>query len=171
VRVPPEVVFMSRIPAILAILSFISLTACGGGGGAPADTTDTDTGPGNTSKTSHNAGQDCLSCHKVGGTAESAAVFSTAGTIYKSNGSVQANATVNFYITGTNTLTGSFKTDDSGNFYTEVFVDGLYYGTPGVTGVDIEVQGPSGLRTMPGIVSNGSCGTCHGKSNGNIVAN
>lgn len=167
---------MSRIPAILAILSFISLTACGGGGGgAPADdTTDTDTGPNSppvTSKTSHNAGQDCLSCHKIGGAAESAAVFSTAGTVYKSNGSVQANATVNYYIYSTNTLVASLKTDDSGNFYTEAFVDGLFYGTVGVTGVDIEVQGPSGLRTMPGVVTNGSCGTCHGKSNGNIVAN
>jgi len=166
---------MSRIPAILAILSFIGLTACGGGGGGdPAETIVGDESPNipppTSTKTSHNAGQDCLSCHKIGGVAESAAVFSTAGTIYKSNGSVQANATVNFYVSGTNTLTGSFKTDDSGNFYTEAFVDGLFYGNGSVTGVDIEVQGPSGLRTMPGIVSNGSCGTCHGKSNGKIVA-
>lgn len=159
---------MYRVRVFIAILFFTSLTACGGGGGGGGgDTSKTNT------KTSHNAGQNCLNCHSVGGVAESAAVFNAAGTVYQSNGSVQTNATVNLYISNTNTLSASLKTDGSGNFYTTEHVEGLFYaGGPFVSGVDVEVVGPSGIRrTMSGVITTGACAACHGSSRGNIVVN
>ena len=95
-----------------------------------------------------------------------------AGTVYKSDGSVQTNATVNLYIKDTNTLVASLDTDDSGNFYTTEYVDGLFYaGGPFVSGVDVVVQGTTGLRTMPGSITTGACSACHGNGQGRVVAN
>jgi len=147
----------------------LQLTACGSGG-------DSEVAPVNTSSSvsqntgSHNAGKDCMNsgCHDGAGNAEK---FTAAGTIYTSTGAAQSNATVRLYVHNTNTLSLTAETDSSGNFYTTQAVDGLSTGNGLVSGVDVEVEGPGGIRTMPGLISNGSCNACHGVSNGNIVAN
>lgn len=160
-----------RVRVFLVVLLFSSLIACGGGGGGGDGSTGGSPGGSNNKPTSHNAGQNCMNCHRVGGAAENVAIFNAAGTVYQSNGSVQTNATVKLYISGTNTLVADLETDGSGNFYTTEYVDGLFYGMGFVSGVDIEVHGPGGIRTMPGLVTEGACNSCHGNTNGNIVAN
>jgi len=150
----------------LLIISFV-LSACGsdsGGGVTPND-------GGNNSVTSHRAGENCMSsnCHVQGGTG--VGVFTASGTVYKSNGSVQPSATVVLYIHNTNTIVASLDTDDSGNFYTTQTIDELFTGNEFVTGVDVEVRGPGSTRTMPGVVTEGACSSCHGDSQGRVVAN
>lgn len=146
------------------------LQACGGGrSGDNGTEASGNSGPG--LKTSHRAGEKCMDCHVVGGSAETAAIFSAAGTAFKSDGSVQTDATIKLYIHGTNTLAASIATDDSGNFYTSTPVDGLFTGNGAVTGVDVEAAGPGGSRNMPGLVTNGNCNSCHGDSVGRITVN
>ena len=68
---------------------------------------------------SHNMGQNCMNCHKQGGSGEG--WFNVAGTVYDSLGkSTYPNATVNLYTgpNGTGSLKYSFNVDASGNFYT-----------------------------------------------------
>ncbi len=123
----------------LTVLGSIALAGCGGANGGYGDEegatlnsgdnsggTDNgsdggsdggDTGNGGGGQVlvlSHRSGEDCMSCHSVGGAGSPA--FSVAGTVFRSNGTVQTNATVNLYIQNTNTLTASLQTDDSGNF-------------------------------------------------------
>jgi len=155
-----------RVRLVFAVILFSSLMACGGGGGS----TSGGTGGGTSKPTSHNAGQNCMNCHSTGGAASNM-IFNAAGTIYKSGGGVQTNATVKLYINGTNTLVAELETDGSGNFYTTEYVDGLFYGMGFVSGVDVEVHGPTGITRMSGLLTEGSCGACHGSSRGNIVAN
>ena len=151
----------------LLLIPFFSLflIACGGGD----SDSESDDG-GEQSNTSHNAGENCMACHIEGG---DAIEFGVAGTVYQSGGSVQTNATVNLFVAGTNTLAATLDTDDSGNFYqTERLAELFYPGDSGtVVGIDVEVVGPGGARNMPGVVSTGACGSCHGDSVGNIVAN
>lgn len=153
------------VPGLMCVFGLI---ACGGSDG------DSGSAGGNGSSsqnTSHRAGEACMDCHKLGGSAETAAIFASAGTVYQSNGSAQANARVNLFIHGTNTLSASMTTDDSGNFYTSTAVDGLFTGGDLVTGVDVNIEGPGGERNMPGTVTNGNCNSCHGQSVGRITAN
>lgn len=156
---------MYKAITFLATFFLISLTSCGGDSSTP---TNTETNP--SQKSSHNAGQDCSNCHSEGGTA-STMIFNSSGTVYKSNGSPQNNATVNLYTFGTNTRVATMKTDASGNFYTTDFVDGLFYGTGGVTSVDVEIQTSVGIRTMRGSVTSRSCNFCHGNTRSGISAN
>jgi len=157
-----------KFTQIFSVLIFsFGLSACGsdsGGGAVPND-------GGNNSVTSHNAGTNCMSssCHVQGGTG--VGVFTTSGTVYKSNGSVQPGATVVLYLSGTNTIVASMETDDSGNFYTTQTIDELFTGNGFVSGVDVEVRGPGSTRTMPGVVTEGACSSCHGVSQGRVVAN
>jgi len=122
---------------------------------------------------SHNPGQDCLSCHKTGGSGASKAIFTVAGTVYKTGGAAQTQATVKLFIHPTNTLSSSLKTDSLGNFYTTASVTGLFVaGGPFVSGIDIAIDGPVASDTkMNGLITNGSCNACHGVSTGKIVAN
>lgn len=159
---------LHRVRVLLVILLLSTLIACGGGGGGSGTE---DKGGGSSNKlTSHNAGQNCMNCHSTNGAA-STMIFNAAGTIYKSSGDVQTNATVRLFITGTNTLVANLETDDSGNFYTTEIVDGLFYGMGFVSGVDVEVHGPGGIRTMNGLITAAACGACHGVSRGNVIAN
>ena len=160
-----------------AIVLALQLAACGSGGGdaetTPVNTnTSTSTASSSVSQStgSHNAGQACMNsgCHDGSNNAEQ---FTAAGTIYTSSGAPQTNATVRLYVHSTNTLSLTANTDGSGNFYTTQVVEGLSTGNGLVSGVDVEVEGPGGIHTMPGLVTNGSCNACHGVSNGAIVAN
>ncbi len=173
-------------------ISLAFLTSCGGGGG-DATSTAASTAASVASKAastaskaksssgsstavlgmSHNAGKDCMSCHKTGGSGASKAIFILAGTVYKTGGAAQTQATVKLFIHDTNTLSISLTTDSLGNFYTTKAVTGLFVdGGPLVAGVDIAIDGPAASdTTMNGLVTNGSCNVCHGVSTGKITAN
>ncbi|MBV1882511.1 MAG: hypothetical protein KUG82_12810 [Pseudomonadales bacterium] len=165
---------------VMSFFCFLSLTSCGGGdsdtetGGDTSDNDDSDDDNGGDDAnltTSHRAGENCMACHVDGGDAESEAVFTVAGTAYKSGGGVQTQATIRLYTHDTNTVVTTLTTDDSGNFYTSDVVDGLFVGDGLVTGVDIEADGPSGTVTMPGLITDGACSACHGDSTGRITVN
>ncbi|PLX13804.1 MAG: hypothetical protein C0597_11005 [Marinilabiliales bacterium] len=110
------------------------------------------------SSESHNTGQDCMSCHKEGGSGEG--VFTVAGTVYQSNQTTTyPEATVKLYseANGTETLFASIEVDQRGNFYTTqqiAFGDGLY----------ARVDGSSGTKYMVSSLTTGACSSCHGNS-------
>lgn len=168
---------------ILIALSLLSLfAACGGGGGGSSSGGNNEGsegeepmgGSGNgggNANTSHNAGENCMSggCHD--GSSNDADEFFVGGTILRSNGAGQTNATITLYIHNTNTVAATLETDDSGNFWTTEMVDGLSINGETVTGVDVVVSTNVGNYEMPGLITTGACYGCHGVDVGNIVAN
>jgi len=114
---------------------------------------------------SHNAGQNCMSCHKSGGQGEG--WFMVAGTVYNSaKTAVYPNATVKLYTgpNGTGTLVKTIEVDGKGNFYTTAdmnFGSGLYTTVTGTTG---------NVSKMGASISTGQCNSCHGSSTGKISA-
>jgi hypothetical protein len=120
-------------------------------------------------KTSHNSGQDCVSCHSTGGSGAAKGIFTAAGTVYKGS-ATHLGATVVLYLHNTNQIKASLPTDKNGNFYTNQPVEGLFVaGGPLVQGVDPVVIGTGGVESkMPGVVTNGSCNGCH--VNGGVAA-
>lgn len=115
---------------------------------------------------SHNAGQNCMNCHKQGGSGEG--IFTVGGTIYNSaRTAVYPNATVKLYTgpNGTGTLVKTIEVDGKGNFYTTetiAFGTGLYPTVTGTTG-SVSAMGPS--------ITTGQCYSCHGNSQGKITVN
>lgn len=107
-------------------------------------------------KESHNTGQDCLICHKLGGQGEGN--FHVAGTVYNSSGNaVYPNATVKLYTgpNGTGTLIKTIEVDGKGNFYTTGMVNfdsGLFVTVTGTTGK---------ISIMSSSVTTGQCNSCH----------
>jgi len=66
---------------------------------------------------SHNAGQNCMACHKSGGQGEG--WFTAAGTVYNASGTaVSPNATVKLYTgpNGTGSLVKTIEVEGKGNF-------------------------------------------------------
>jgi hypothetical protein len=107
------------------------------------------------SSESHNAGKDCMSCHKPG--ADEAPVWKVAGTVYnEALTATNSNATVKLY-TGPNEtgiLKYTLQVDAKGNFYTSSAVDftgGLY---PSVTGA-------TSTHSMSTPIESGACNSCH----------
>lgn len=171
--------------------SLVGLVACGGGGGSSGDSGSSSTSAsssstssnstssssssstsGGMSNTSHNAGEDCLSCHRDGGSAP--VTFTAAGTMYASGSTPQTNGTVRLYVHDTNDLIITLTTDDSGNFYATEDIPALRHddSVGGIVGVDPVIEGPSGMtRSMPGLITNGSCNGCHGNGNGVLTVN
>lgn len=118
---------------------------------------------------SHNAGQDCLSCHKSGGTGASKGIFTVAGTVYNNNGGAQTSATVAIYTAGTNNVQATLATDGLGNFWTTQTIAALVpaAGQTLVQGVKAVVQPMGGgSRAMLGVITNGSCNSCHSSAGG-----
>lgn len=114
---------------------------------------------------SHNAGSNCLSAGCHNGDNANIKVFSVAGTVYKSDGTIQTNATVSLFVPNSNFLLASIDTDDSGNFFTTDTVSGLSQG------VSVEVEGEIGIRSMNLNPTVGSCNGCHnGTSQAGIIA-
>jgi len=158
----------------VCLISLITmLAACGGGGGGGGGSSSSSGSSNNSGSQppsgSHRAGEDCMSsgCHDGTSAGDQ---FYAAGTVYGS-GSALANATVRLYISNTNSLSAAMTTDSNGNFYSLDPVDGLFTGMGLVSGTDVEIQGSGGARTtMPGLVTNGSCNSCHGDSVGRINA-
>jgi cytochrome c553 len=107
------------------------------------------------SSESHNAGQNCMNCHKPG--ADEAPVFKVAGTVYnEALTATNSNATLKLYTgpDGTGTLKYTLHADAKGNFYTTENVDftgGLY---PSVTG-------STSTSSMSSSITTGACNSCH----------
>lgn len=163
----------------LCVMAVLLTSACGGGGKSSNDGGDDggsngggDSNGGVMPMTSHRAGEDCMSsgCHNVGNGSNTE--FAVAGTIFRSGGGAQNNATVMGYLSGSNTIVVEMDTDDSGNFYTTETIEGLSRGDGVfVQGVDFVVMGPNETRSMPAVLTSGSCGVCHGMDNGDIRVN
>ncbi|MFO1504035.1 MAG: RCC1 domain-containing protein [Steroidobacteraceae bacterium] len=163
-----------------ALVACLLLTACGpgdppaavpisGSGGSGGSTGGTAGGGsvGGVAILSHNAGQDCMGCHKAGGTGKG--VFTVAGTVYKSGGGAQTAATVTIFPQGSNTAQATMTVDGLGNFWTTQTVAAL---TPAagqtlVQGVRAVIQPTGGTSAaMLGVISNGSCNACHSPTGG-----
>ena len=115
----------------------------------------------NSSK-SHNAGQNCMNCHKKGG--EGDGWFSIAGTAYRPDLATAQNAVINLYTApnGGGELKKIVSGDLLGNFYTtdiQAFGTGLY---PSVT-----YNGNTSY--MSGSILHGACNSCHGISTDKII--
>jgi len=115
---------------------------------------------------SHNAGQNCMSCHSSGGKGEG--TFTVAGTVYNASGvAVSPNVTVKLYTgpNGTGSLVKTIEVDGKGNFYTTGNTD---FGS----GLYVTVTGSSGnISKMNSSVTSGQCNSCHGSSTGKITVN
>lgn len=109
------------------------------------------------STASHNAGQDCLQCHKSGGQGEG--VFSIAGTVYQSGSLTQIKPNVKIEVhTGAaagGNLVISLEVDARGNFYTGQAINW----TPGLF---VSVTSDAETRHMFSAVTTGACNHCHG---------
>jgi len=113
---------------------------------------------------SHNAGKNCLSCHKPGGEGEG--TFTVGGTVYNSSGSGLSGVSVKLYQNAdrTGTPVATLTSDASGNFHTGSginFSSGLY------------VTLTSGTKSvsMASPITTGACNSCHGASVEKIVLN
>lgn len=109
---------------------------------------------------SHNAGEECTTCHKSGGTGEG--IFQIAGTVYDSNGiNINPNGKIELY-TGTDSnrvLIKTIEIDGKGNFYTTESVDFS------ANNIHVSVTGFYGkTKFMTGIPGNGKCNSCHGST-------
>ena len=126
--------------------------ACGGSGSGPTGSASGATGGGSRLTTSHNAGRDCLGCHRD---------FRVAGTVYRADGSAYPGATVRLTTAadGGGSVVLSVSTDASGNFYTS---QGVSFGS----GLHADVAGTGGTRrSMAAPVTSGACNSCHDASN------
>ncbi len=113
---------------------------------------------------SHNAGENCMSCHVSGGEGEG--LFVVAGTVYKeSKTAVYPNTTVQFHTEANagGTLVKSIEVDGKGNFYSTETLD---FGT----GLYTSVIGDSETKYMMSPVSIGACNSCHSTSSNRIWA-
>jgi len=116
-------------------------------------------------KESRNMKDNCMTCHKIGGTGKS--VFIVAGTVYNDAlTETYPNATVKLYSgqNGTGNLLGTIEVDGLGNFYTTNIIDlsqGVY---PTITGTNANTQ------YMPASTSSGACNSCHGNTTSKLYA-
>ena len=113
---------------------------------------------------SHNMGQNCMSCHKQGGSGEG--WFTLAATVYDSlQTSPYPNSTIKLYTgpNGTGTLKHTIEVDGNGNFYTtqEVNFDAGLYPV---------VSSNNGTNYMSSPIYSGNCVSCHGNSTSKIWA-
>lgn len=116
----------------------------------------------NGSTESHKAGENCMSCHKSGGSGEG--IFVVAGTVYNSNKTaVYPNATIRLYSgpNATGTLVGMVEVDGKGNFYTTESTD---FGT----GLYVSVEGNTSTNHMISKVTDGACNSCHDDSSNRV---
>jgi hypothetical protein len=147
------------------------LGACGGGdGSAPGGSGGGGGGSGGgTTALSHNAGANCMNCHVSGGAGAGAGIFTVAGTVFRNDGSAQANATIRLYPAGSTNVQATLTTDSLGNFWTTQPVASLVpaAGQTLVQGANVVVGVTGGgSRPMPGLISNGSCNSCHSPGGG-----
>lgn len=111
---------------------------------------------------SHNMGQNCMNCHKSGGSGEG--WFNAAGTVYDSLGTaVYPNALVELYSgpNGSGTKKYSIEVDGKGNFYT---TEDINFGS----GLYPSIKGSIVTKHMATAITTGQCNSCHGNSTGKL---
>ncbi len=115
-------------------------------------------------KGSHNAGMNCLSCHKSGGEGEG--TFNVGGTVYNASNAGLSGAVVKLYATAdrTGTAVATMTSDGSGNFYTK---NAVSFGT----GLYATVTSGNSTSNMVTPVTSGACSSCHGSSVPKITVN
>lgn len=114
---------------------------------------------------SHNAGRNCMECHKNGGRGKGA--FTVAGTVYQENSNnIYPNATVKLFTgeEGTGELKATIEVDGLGNFYTTEHID---FSVP----LYPTVVGNSDSEHMPLAITVGQCNSCHGVTEDRISVN
>ena len=144
----------------------VPINGSGGSGGGGATTGGTVAG---VAIRSHNAGTDCMSCHKTGGAGASGGIFTVAGTVYKDSGTPQIQATVLVYPNGSDTPQAAMAPDGLGNFFTSQPVASLVpaTGQQFAQGAHVVVRATGGgSRSMLGVITNGSCNSCHSSAGG-----
>lgn len=115
-----------------------------------------DQGEENEGGPTHNAGNNCMVCHKAGGQGEG--IFTAAGTVYKVGTSTGVNgATIKLYANAdaSGTPLATMTSNESGNFYTKSSID---FGT----GLYVKVTTANGTTSMGSSITQGACNGCHG---------
>jgi hypothetical protein len=111
-------------------------------------------------------GQNCMSCHKPGGSGEG--IFRVAGTVYDSLlNNTNANGFIDLYTqpNGGGTFVKRIAVDAKGNFYTTEIIglgNGLYPSVISRTG---------NKKYMSGSITSGACNSCHGVTQDKIWVN
>jgi len=147
----------------------VPINGSGGSGGGASAGGSTGGSVGGVAIRSHNAGQDCMSCHKAGGSGAGKGIFTVAGTVYKDGGTPQIAATVMVYPNGSDTAQATMSTDGLGNFFTTQAVASLVpaAGQQFALGAHVVVRATGGgTRSMLGVITNGSCNSCHSSAGG-----
>lgn len=107
---------------------------------------------------SHNMGQNCMQCHKLGGEGEGC--FVVAGTVYDTLSTNTLNSgKIELYTgpDGTGNLVNTIQVDSKGNFYTTENFD--------IAGLYPVLTSPSGNKSYMGsTLTSGQCNLCHGSS-------
>lgn len=168
--------------ALFCVLALSMLSACGmeepqeavpingsgGSGGGGSTSGSTGGSVGGVAILSHNAGTDCLSCHRSGGSGASGGIFTVAGTVYRDSGQPHTMATVQVYPDGDNNPQATMTTDGLGNFFTTQPVASLVpaAGQQFARGARVVVRSSNGSRSMLGVITNGSCNACHSAAGG-----
>jgi len=120
----------------------------------------------NNESRSHNMGQNCMNCHKSGGSGTG--TFNVAGTVYNATiTSTNGNGTVHIFTgsAGTGIVEAVIEVDSKGNFFTTNTVDftsGLYPAITGTSGT---------TKFMNSKATSGQCNSCHGVSTDKIWVN
>lgn len=105
---------------------------------------------------SHNTGENCMNCHRSGGSGEG--WFTTAGSVYDSTKtSTFPNATIRLYTSpnGQGNLMATIQVDKYGNFYTTEYLD---FGNK----LYASAEGSSITKYMNSALASGQCNSCHG---------
>jgi len=111
-------------------------------------------------KKSHEFGNDCMSCHKQGGTAKS--IFMVSGSVLdEARAKIYKNPAIKLYTErkGQGELVATILGDALGNFYSTENIDfsiGLY---PTLIGTDGAAEP---IKHMSRPIFSGSCNSCHG---------
>jgi len=107
---------------------------------------------------SHNAGENCMHCHQPRGPGPG--LFTSAGTVYNSDGTLSAGATVELWtgFGGSGELRVAVEADSRGNFFTTEPVE--FFGDEALFPF---VRAADGERTtlMPFPTRSGACNVCH----------
>ncbi len=105
---------------------------------------------------SHQAGENCMECHKIGG--QAGLIFSIAGTVYNSNlNIVYPNVRINIFsdIELNDIPVEIVEVDGKGNFYSNIPIDWQ-------NGLFVSVSSSNQIKSMNGSIFDGSCNRCHG---------
>lgn len=105
---------------------------------------------------SHNAGANCMACHRTGGSGEG--VFVVAGTVFREDlTTVNPGTIVRLLSNPDRAVLMALEVDARGNFYTTESLDFE-------EGLLTEVLSGDNTRVMTTPISAGACNSCHGET-------